>query len=65
MTMYHLRVALALCLSGILAALPAQEREQTNAVLEGDQRNINDILKQSLSRHRRRRDSGAGGSELF
>ena len=54
--MYHLRVTLALCLTGLLAASPAHERdyrEQTNPVLEGDQRNVSDILKQSLSRHRR------------
>ena len=63
--MYHLRVVLALCLAGLLAASPAQEREQTNVVLEGDQRDTSDITKQSLSQHRRRRDSGASGSEQF
>ena len=63
-TMYHLGVTLALCLTGLLATSLAQEtdyKEQTIAVLEGDQRNVSDILKQSLSRHRR----GVYSSEHF
>ena len=54
--MYHLRVALALCLSGLLAASLAQETdhgEQTDAVLEGEPRNVREIRKQIVKRNKR------------
>jgi len=49
----HLRVALAICLFGLLAASLAQEAdhgEQTDAILEGQQWNVRE---QVLSRRKR------------
>ena len=55
--MYLRVVALALCLTGLLAASIDQETEygeRTNAVLEGEQRNIREIHKQFESRRTRK-----------
>ena len=56
--MKHPRVALALCLTGLLylAVSLAQEKEQgkqTSAILEREQRNVNDNVNTFLRRHRR------------
>ena len=62
-------VALALCLTGLLAASFVQETdhdEQANAILGGEQQNIREIHKQFESRrtkkraHSRRRSRRAG-----